>query len=175
MKSEADYENLQVYRFFLEYPAYYQVNIARGSTITEGKIDFLSKENPTISLSWGDLENARKRYQDAKSQAEGTLNNIRKTFEKGGAKFQLNSQTNMDVAGHSAVLSISEALYRGGFLSRSIRKRVVRSLHIHCDKSKRWIAVYQMTKLEETPENPTPFDHITKTLDCHHGAMGTHA
>jgi hypothetical protein len=140
--------------------------------MTEGKIDFLSKERPTISLSWGDLENARKRYPDAKSQADGTLRNIQKTFEKGGAKFQLNSQIYMDIAGHSAVLSDSESVLTS-FMPRSIKKRVIKSLHVHCAESNRWIVLYQMTKLEEYPENPEPFEHVIKTLDCHRGATET--
>jgi hypothetical protein len=174
VSKEVEYEVLQVYRFFLEYPAYYQLQIARGSSITEGKIDFLSKENPTISLSWGDLENARKRYQDAKSQAEGTLCSIQKTFEKGGAKFQLINQTNIDVSGHLAVLSLSEASI-SGLLPKSIKKRVIRSSHVHCPESKRWLVLYQMTKLEEHPENPEPFEHMIKTLDCHRAAIRMHS
>jgi len=162
-----DYELLALYGFSAKYPNNARLEFNPKAKREKGDLAFHLEEGFKIFLSWGSLEEARKRYATAAAQASDSIERSIK-----GTRGKLEGPTesrNLKIQGHDAVYTHARMLYMQGnmlFGARRVRQDAY-ALHVHCEDTARYYVVYAFGRPEASEELGKAFEPIMSSLKCH--------
>mgnify|MGYP001032597509 CR=1 FL=1 len=165
--SESDFEPLALYGFSAKYPKTTRLELNPKSTREKGDVAFHLEGALKIFLSWGSLEEARKRYATAAAQASGS---IERSLKSTRARLDGTPETrNIKIQEHDAVYTHAKMFVeRGGFPFGTRRVfQEAYALYVHCENTGRYYVVYAFAKPEATEEVAKIFDPIMSSLKCH--------
>jgi hypothetical protein len=161
------YELLAMYGFSAKYPNNARLELNPKARREKGDVVFHLEEGRKVFLSWGSLEDARKRYATAAAQASDS---IQRSVKSTRAKLDGPTETkSLKIQGHDAAYTHARmSIERGGFPFGS--RRVVQdshSLHLQCDDSERYYVVYAFSRPETSEQVGKIFEPIMLSLKCH--------
>lgn len=161
-----EFDTLSMYGFSIEYPSSWRIELDSKSKREKGTVAFKSPEKIAIFLSWGPLEDAKKRYASSREQAEGSVERMRGT---GGVKdVEVLEMKSLEVNSHEATFTHTRiVMERPLFVRIKPLRQKARSLHLHCQESERYFVLYLVAKEEETDKYAEVFDHMMKSIKCH--------
>jgi hypothetical protein len=163
----SDYELVALYGFSAKYPKNARLELNPRSTSMKGDIVFHFKEGFKIFLSWGSLEEAKKRFLTVAAHASGSFEHSVKSVrgELDGAP----ETGSLKIKGHDAVYTHARMfIERGGLLfgTRRITQDIY-ALHLHCDRSARYYVLYAFVQPKISGELAKIFEQIMSSLRCH--------
>lgn len=164
---QREYELLAMYGFSANYPDNARLELNPKARREKGDVVFHLDEGLKVFLSWGNLEEARKRYATAAAQASGS---IERSVKSTRGKIDGAPETrNLKIQGHDATYTHARMyVERGGFPFGS--RRVTQdshSLHLQCDDSGRYYVVYTFATPEASEKVGKIFEPIMLSLKCH--------
>jgi hypothetical protein len=155
-----------MYGFTIDYPEDCRVEFNSKSRREAGDVVFRLPENIKIFLSWGELEKVSKRFGSPEEHANYSLD----AMEKGKNVKNFERVSRDSIRLHSHKSSVNKVRFDEKTLTLFARgkdmPREAYSLHVHCDKSKRYFVLYTMA-----PANDVEFHKImesmTESFKCH--------
>jgi hypothetical protein len=165
--TEREHELLAMYGFSASYPNNARLELNPKARRQKGDIVLHLEEGFRVFLSWGSLEEARKRYPTAAAQASAS---IERSVKSTRAKLDGAPETrNFKIQGHDAVYTHARlSVERGGFPFGA--RRVAQdshSMHLQCDESGRYYVVYAFARPEMSEQLGKVFEPIMSSLKCH--------
>jgi len=165
--TQREYELLAMYGFSAKYPDNARLELNPKARREKGDVVFHLEEGFKVFLSWGRLEEARKRYATAAAQASAS---IERSVKSTRAKLDGTPETkSLKIQGHDAAYTHARmSVERGGFPFGS--RRVTQdshSLHLQCDDSGRYYVVYAFARPETSEQVGKIFEPIMLSLKCH--------
>jgi len=166
LKNE-NFETFSVYGFSIEYPQVCRIEFNPKSRRESGDVVFHFPDREKLYLSWGVLEQARKRFPTVEKQAEHGVETLRKS---GNPKnFERVQQDTLNINTHSAIynhLKLAQPL-PGLFSSKKTTERRSHSCHLQCEDSSRYFVIYSLL----SPRGPEDFGELLLTMvhsfKCH--------
>jgi len=160
-------ELLAMYGFSTDYPSNARLELNPKTRREKGDVVFHLEEGLKVFLSWGSLEDARKRYATAAAQASAS---IERSVKSTRAKLDGTPETrNLKIQGHDATYTHARMFVeRGGFPFGS--RRVTQdshSMHLQCDESGRYYVVYAFARPETSDQVGKIIEPIMLSLKCH--------
>jgi hypothetical protein len=161
------YELLAMYGFSANCPNNARLELNPKTRREKGDVVFHLKDGIKVFLSWGSLEDARKRYATAAAQASAS---IERSVKSTRAKLDGTPETrNLKIQGHDATYTHARMFVeRGGFPFGS--RRVTQdshSMHLQCDESGRYYVVYAFARPETSEQVGKIIEPIMLSLKCH--------
>jgi hypothetical protein len=165
--AQPKYELLAMYGFSAKYPDNARLELNPKTRREKGDIAFHLEDGFKVFLSWGSLQEARKRYATAAAQASAS---IERSVKSTRAKLDGTPETkNFKIQDHDATYTHARMfLDRGGFPFGS--RRVTQdshSLHLQCEESGRYYVVYAFGRPETSEQLGKIFEPIMLSLKCH--------
>lgn len=162
-----DFELIALYGFSAKCPKTTRLEFNPKSTRQKGDLVFHIAQGVKIFVSWGKLEDARKRYTTAAAQASDS---VKRSIKSTQAKLEGTPETkNLKIHGHDAVYTHARMFVdRGGFPFGS--RRVTQdayAMHVHCEDSERYYVVYAFARPEVSEQIAKIFEPIMSSLKCH--------
>ena len=162
-----EYELLAMYGFSLKYPSKGRLELNPKTRREKGDVAFHLEEGFRVFLSWGSLEEARRRFDTAAAQASAT---IERSVKSTRAKLDSPPITmNVRIQGHDAVHTHARMFVERGGFPFGARRTVQdsHSMHLHCDDSGRYYVVYAFTRPETSEQFEKIFAQMISSLKCH--------
>ena len=162
-----EFELVALYGFSAKIPNDARLEFNPKSRREKGDIVFHLQEGYKIFLSWGRLEDARKRYKTAAEQA---ADSVKRSLKSSWAKLEGEPHTkNLKIQDHDAVYTRARMwLERGGFpMGKHRVTQDALALHLHCEDSGRYYVVYAFTRPEVSEDVQRNFEPIVSSLKCH--------
>jgi len=164
---DTDYELLALYGFSAKYPKNARLELNPKARRDRGDLVFHLEEGLKIFLSWGSLQEARKRYATAAAQASDS---VRRSVASGRGKLDGTPETkNLKIHGHDAVYTHARMLFeRGGFpFGRRLSTQDAYALHVHCEDSGRYYVVYGFARPDGSEQLGKTFEPMMSSFKCH--------
>ena len=164
---DSAYELLALYGFSAKYPNNARLEFNPKARREKGDLVFHLEQGLKIFLSWGRLEEARKRYATAAAQASDS---VQRSIGSARGKLDGTPETrNLKIQGHDAVYTHARMLFeQGGFLFGT--RRVTQdayAMHVHCEDSGRYYVLYTFARPEVSEELGKTIEPIMSSLKCH--------
>jgi len=165
--TQREYELLAMYGFSASYPNNTRLELNPKTRREKGDVVFHLQGGLKVFLSWGSLEDARKRYATAAAQASAS---IERSVKSARAKLDGTPEArNLKIQGHDATYTHARMFVeRGGFPFGS--RRVTQdshSMHLQCDESGRYYVVYAFARPETSEQVGKIIEPIMLSLKCH--------
>ena len=165
--AQPKYELLAMYGFSANYPNNARLELNPKTRREKGDVVFHLEEGFKVFLSWGNLEDARKRYATAAAQASAS---IERSVKSTRAKLDGTPEMkNLKIQGHDATYTHARMFVeRGGFPFGS--RRVTQdshSMHLQCDESGRYYVLYAFARPETSEQVGKIIEPIMLSLKCH--------
>ena len=162
-----EYELLAMYGFSAKYLNNARLELNPKTRREKGDVVFNLEEGFKVFLSWGSLEEARRRYSTAAAQATASIErSVKSTRAKLEGTPEIKSEK---IQGHDAVYTHARMVVeRGGFPFGT--RRVAQdshSMHLQCDDSGRFYVVYAFARPETSEQLGKFFEPIMSSLKCH--------
>jgi len=164
---DSGYELLALYGFSAKYPSNARLELNPKTRREKGDLVFHLEEGLKIFLSWGSLQEARKRYATAAGQASDS---VQRSVASGRGKLDGTPETkNLKIRGHDAVYTHARMLFeRGGFpFGRRLLTQDAYAMHVHCEDSGRYYVVYAFARPEVSERLGKIFEPMMSSLKCH--------
>jgi hypothetical protein len=165
--AQSKYELLAMYGFSAKYPDNARLELNPKTRREKGDIVFHLEDGFKVFLSWGSLQEARKRYATAAAQASAS---IERSVKSTRAKLDGTPEIkNLKIQGHDAAYTHARMFMdRGGFPFGSGRvTQDSHSLHLQCDESARYYVMYTFGRPETSEQLGKIFEPIMLSLKCH--------
>jgi hypothetical protein len=164
---EQEFEKFSLYGFSIEYPKDSRIEFNPKGRRNQGDVVFHFPDRTKIFLSWGQLEDASKRFPTVEEHAANSLKRIRTA---GNVKnFERVSHDTIRIHSHKA--DYNETKFDEvtvGFLPGKKRNpRQAFSFHVHCPETGRFFVVYAMFAESGTYDYAVLFNKMAKSLRCH--------
>jgi hypothetical protein len=165
------FETFSVYGLSMDYPEVCRVEFNPKSRRDAGDVVFHFPDRERLFLSWGSLEEARKRYADANAQAIESIDRAKRNR-------QVRSMENVEhesllLQGHQAIYNhmrfqvVSPGLLR----DRQTGEQETHSIHLHCPESGRYYVVYgSATSTSDSSNQRSILLEMASSLRCHKGS-----
>jgi hypothetical protein len=165
--TQPEHELLAMYGFSANYPNNARLELNPKARREKGDVVLHLEEGFKVFLSWGSLEEARKRYATAAAQASSS---VERSVKSTRAKLAGPPETkSLKIQGHDAAYTHARMFVeRGGFPFGS--RRVTQdshSMHLQCDDSGRFYVVYAFSPPETSEQVGNIFEPIMLSLKCH--------
>jgi hypothetical protein len=165
--AQPKYELVAMYGFSANCPNNARLELNPKTRREKGDIVLHLEDGVKVFLSWGSLEDARKRYATAAAQASAS---IERSVKSTRAKLDGTPGTkNLKIQGHDATYTHARMFVeRGGFPFGS--RRVTQdshSMHLQCDESGRYYVVYAFARPEISEQVGKIIEPIMLSLKCH--------
>lgn len=164
----SEYESFSVYGFSTVYPSTWKIEFDPKSDRKKGNVAFKSPENDNVFLSWGSLKKAKTKYT-TEEHAKDSIKAVRKNPRV--SKVETVQTKELRVQSHRAIYSLVRVV---SSIPSAVpfRKGVeevleIRSLHIHCDVSKRYYVLYGQNTLNKSMEHENIFSNMGVFFKCH--------
>lgn len=164
---DSDHELVALYGFSAKYPKTARLEFNPKARREKGDLVFHLEEGFKVFLSWGSLEEARKRYPTAAAQASGS---VERSLKSTRAKLDATPETReLKIQDHDAVYTHARMFVdRGGFPFGT--RRVTQdayAMHVHCEESQRYYVIYAFGRPGVSEELEKAFQPIMSSLKCH--------
>jgi hypothetical protein len=158
-----------MYGFAIDYPDVCRVEFNSKSRREAGDVAFRFPDSARIFLSWGELEKVSKRFASAEEHANYSIDTM-----KQGKKVKNFERVLRDTA---MLQDHKTSVNKVRFEEKTVKlfgrgKDILReaySLHVHCDKSRRYFVLYSLAPVNVNGE--VRFDRImesmTESFKCH--------
>ena len=160
-------ELVAFYGFSAKIPNDARIEFNPKSRREKGDLVFHLQGGYKVFLSWGQLQDARKRFKTAAEQAKES---VERSVKSSMAKLDGEPHTeNLKIRDHDAVYTRARMWSeRGAFLmgKRRITQDTI-ALHLHCEDSDRYYVVYAFGRPEVSDEIRRNFEPIMRSLKCH--------
>jgi hypothetical protein len=154
-----------MYGFGIEYPNTWEVEIGPRSTPTSGDLAFRTR-GIRIFLSWGPLQEKKEKFDSLDSQVADSIKRMQKSSDV--RKFEIVDHKEMIVGGHRALFNSARLTLGVGLMAMKASKREVCSLHLYCEESQKFFALYVDGIGEGTLVMVSEiFTHMSEALKCH--------
>jgi hypothetical protein len=165
--AQPKYELLAMYGFSANCPNNARLELNPKTRREKGDVVLHLEGGFKVFLSWGSLEDARKRYATAAAQASASIDRSVKSTR---AKLDGTPETkSMNIQGHDAAYTHARmSVERGGFPFGS--RRVTQdsySMHLQCDESGRYYVVYAFARPDTSEQAGKIIEPIMLSLKCH--------
>jgi hypothetical protein len=155
-----------MYGFTIDYPEDCRVEFNSKSRREAGDVVFRLPENIRIYLSWGELEKVSKRFASPEEHANYSLD----AMEKGKNVKNFERVSRDSIRLHSHRSAVNKVRFDEKTLTLFARgkdlPREAYSLHIHCDKSKRYFVLYTMAPAKEIRFEKI-MESMRESFKCH--------
>lgn len=133
-----------------------------------GNLAFHSHTKDNMFISWEILERVQKRYTSLAEQVNDVLENIKKS--RGVKSLEVMERKELEINGHRAVFTHLRvtSIHVVFFFKKRVILQELWSLHVYCEKTARFFALYGSSSSEERSlEQADIFKHMQKTFRCH--------
>jgi len=162
------YDHLSVYGFAVDYPEDWRVELKPESDRNRGNLAFHSPTKDNMFISWEILERVQKRYTSPAEQVDSVLENIKKS--RGVKSLEVMERKELEINGHKGVFTHLKvtSIHAIFFLKKHVILHELWSLHVYCEQTARFFALYgSSTSEEKSLEQADIFKHMQKTFRCH--------
>ncbi len=161
------YELLSLYGFSAKCPNKARLEFNPKSKREKGDLVLHLEKGLKIFISWGSLEEARRRYATAAAQASDS---VQRSIRSTRGKLNGTPETrNLKIQGHDAVYTRARMLFEQGsfpFGGRRVTQDAY-AMHVHCENSERYYVVYAFARPEVSEELGKIFEPIVSSFRCH--------
>lgn len=159
-------EKFAAYGFTLEIPESWRIEFNSKNTREKGDVAFHSPANNVFFLSWGNLEDAKRRFKTLEDHRDDGVRRIRRNPNIQKAEITISSR--QDVSHHEGILSKVVAQKRPGFMSRREPAHDVWSVHFYCPEAGRYyVAYWNINAADEFQDPDSRFMSIVRSINCH--------
>jgi hypothetical protein len=167
MPLKSNFENFSMYGFAVDYPDVCRVEFNSKSRREAGDVAFSFPNSARIFLSWGDLEKASKRFTSAGEHASYSMDAMKN--RKHVKNFERVTGDTIPMHGHEA--SVNKVRFDEDTLKLFGRgkdiPREAYSLHVHCDKTKRYFVLYSMAPANSELRFDRIMEDMRESFRCH--------
>ena len=158
---------LSIYGFGVDYPKDWRVELKPESDRNRGNLVFHSPTRDNMFVSWEILERVKKRYTSLAEQVNDVLENIKKS--RGVKSVEVMERKELEINGHTGVFThLKVTSIQGFFLKKRVILQEIWSLHVYCEQTARFFALYGSSSSDERSlEQADTFKHMQKTFRCH--------
>jgi len=157
-------DTLVIYGFSFEYPKSRKLEFNPKFKRTDGDVAVKSPEKAVVFVSWGELEKIAKKAPTVEAHANFSLERVKKSVQ---GKMSAVDHKEVEVNDHPALYnSVKIQVPRRGLFGRG-QEQEVTSVHLHCDKSKRYYVIYATSNEENLAEQQRVLQGIIETFHCH--------
>jgi hypothetical protein len=164
----SEYELFSIYGFHAFHPSGWKIELDPKSDGNKGNVAFKSPEKMNILISWGTLDEAKKKYSSPEKFAMDALNRIRESREV--KEMELIQTKLEEVNSHEATFTHLRMNKRNpGFqFSRARRNELeIRSVHFFCARSQRYFVIYGMVQPDKSAQQEEIFENMLLSFRCH--------
>jgi hypothetical protein len=160
------FETLGLYGFSMSYPAVCRLEFNPKSTRGAGDVVFHFPDREKMFLSWGKLEDAKKRFATVEDQAEHSLKRVGQSTQV--RNFDRISHNLLEINSHTGVYNRVEMQVSASFLrSKRTTKREALSLHLHCEPKSRYFVIHTMLSSNAPADFEDLFLDMVRSFKCH--------
>lgn len=165
--SLADKETFALYGFRIEIPRDWRVELNPKTNREKGDVAFHSPKGNRFFVSWGPLDDAKKRFASLQDHRDKSVKQIRKGSDVNDVAVE--SSHEEIISGHNALFSNVNAEVRaGGPFSRATYERTMSSVHMYCPSNSRYYVVYSLLRdPTEYPDFRKLFEETARSFVCH--------
>jgi hypothetical protein len=160
-------EKFSVYKFSIDYPPVCRVEFNPKSRREKGHMVFHFPDEEKLFLSWGELEQAQKKFPTSKDHANHSIKVMKKMDNV--KDLEIASQDSIMVNTHDA--TYSRLKFEGVALGLVTRRKGVPhqaySLHVHCDQTSRYFVIYAMLSKQAPEDFSELFVLMANSFKCH--------
>jgi hypothetical protein len=164
---KSNFETFSVYKFSIDYPNVCRVEFNPKSRRESGDVVFHFPDKEKLYISWGQLEEAQKRFPTIEEQAEHGIKTLSKSRSIKGTerikKDMIRVNSHEAVYNHIRLNQASPGLFSGG----KTTPHDSYSVHLQCDKSSRYFVIYTLLSASA----PKDFEDLMKVMvdsfKCH--------
>ncbi len=160
----AEMDNLVIYGFSFEYPKSRKLEFNPKFKRTDGDVAVKSPEKAVVFVSWGELAKIEKKAPTIEAHADFSLERVKKSVQ---GKMSAVEHKEIEVNDHRALYnSVKIQVPKRGLFGRA-QEQEVTSVHLHCDKSKRYYVIYATSNEQNLAEQQRVLQGIIDTFHCH--------
>jgi hypothetical protein len=160
------FETLGLYGFSMGYPAVCRLEFNPKSTREVGDVVFHFPDREKMFLSWGKLEDAKKKFSTVEDQAEHSLETIGKSTQV--RKLERISHNPLKINSHTGAYNRVGMEIAASFIrSKRTTKREALSLHLHCEPKSRYFVIHAMLSSNAPTDFEDLFLDMVRSFKCH--------
>jgi len=157
-----------MYGFSIQYPDTWEVELNPKADRTAGDVVFKALRH-RIFLSWGSIEQAKRKHGSLDRHAEAGLKKVRGTTANGDVrKMEIVEHKDIYVNGHRSIFNRLKVTLRVGFLAMRSAYREISSVHLYCEETGRFFVLYEsVMDLDSSTGSEAIFQHMKDSFKCH--------
>lgn len=157
-------DSLTIYGFSFQYPKSRKLEFNPKFKRSDGDVAVKAPDKSVVFVSWGELEKISKKAPTVEKHSEFSLDRVKKSVQ---GKMNSIEHKEIDVNGHRALYNnVKIQVPKRGLFGRA-QEQEVASVHLHCDRSKRYFVIYATSNPENIADQKRTMEGITETLRCH--------
>jgi hypothetical protein len=157
-------DTLRIYGFSFQFPITSKLEFNPKFKREDGDVAVKSPDKANVFVSWGDLDKVVKKAPTIQDHAKFSLDRVKKSVQ--GKMTTLESK-DITINGHSAVFNhVKIEVPRRGLFGKG-QLQDVRSVHLHCDRTKRFYVIYATATEANVEAQSRTMQGIIETLQCH--------
>jgi len=167
LKDDEGFERFSIYKFSIGYPPVCRLEFNPKSRREAGDVVFHFPDREKIFISWGNLEDAQKKFPTVEDQAEHNIQVVKKNAHV--KSFERVAQDSLRINSHNAAYNHIrlEEMVGGFFPSKKTIRRQALSVHLRCEKLSRYFVIYSMPSAKAPEDFSDLFLLMVKTFECH--------
>ncbi len=157
-------DTLRIYGFSFQFPSTSKLEFNPKFKREDGDVAVKSPDKANVFVSWGDLDKVIKKAPTIQDHAKFSLDRVKKSVQ--GKMTTLESK-DIKVGGHDAVFNhVKIEVPRRGLFGKG-QLQDVRSVHLHCDETKRFYVIYATSTEQNKEVQGRTMQEIVDSLQCH--------
>jgi hypothetical protein len=166
LQNGKEFERFSIYKISIDYPSVSWVELNPRSRRERGDIVFHFPEREKIFLSWGNLEDARRKFPTIEDHAEHGIEDVRKNAHV--KNVERVAHDSLEVNSHEAVYNYIRLNQPIGLLpGKRIICRDALLVHLRCPELSRFFVIFALLRAAAPEHFSELFLSMTKTLECH--------
>ncbi len=163
---EGQREYFALYGFALGIPKEWRVEFNPKGTRAKGDVVFHAPDATKVFVSWGPLDEAKKRFKTVEDQRDWGIANLAKS--RGISSVSTTEKKESVICGHRALTTRIVASVGGGLLTRKQPDQGSDSVYLHCPESSRYYVIYSVPQPSGGATGFSAlFDSVAQSLVCH--------
>ncbi len=159
-------ERFALYGLEIEIRDNFRIEVNPKSNRNKGDVAFHSPRGNRFFVSWGNLDEATKRFKTLEQHRDSNIRRIKKGQDVREVK--VGDSYDAHVLGHRALFTRVTAEVKQGMFGRATYTREMWSMHLYCQESGRYYVVYCLLRdPSEYEDYGQIFGAMAKSLICH--------
>jgi len=174
MTENLNFSLFSIYDIEVFYPGDWEVRVKHGSKYIDGSVMFCTQDihhAVAITIGWGSLNEAKKRFKNAEEQAQDSLKRLEKERKYSRAGFEFINQEKLIINTHEAIkISSKIATIDYSMVLPWYTRKVdheVHSIFFHCPESSRYFVIICDGPPNNALNQNSIFNYMLTTLKCH--------